>query len=55
MRQFRMSGSVRGAAREGGSYRDSFEFVSTWRPLRLCARGIVLVFIPKFPIYLASI
>jgi hypothetical protein len=25
MRQFRMSGSVRGAAREGGSYRDNFE------------------------------
>jgi len=24
MRQFRMSGSVRGAAREGGSYRDKF-------------------------------
>jgi hypothetical protein len=24
MRQFRMSGSVRGAAREGGSYRDKW-------------------------------
>jgi hypothetical protein len=26
MRQFRTSGSVRGAAREGGPYRDDFEF-----------------------------
>lgn len=25
MRQFRMSGSVRGAAREGGSYRDKVQ------------------------------
>jgi hypothetical protein len=25
MRQFRMSGSVRGAAREGGSYRDKLK------------------------------
>jgi len=25
MRQFRTSGSVRGAAREGGSYRDKFK------------------------------
>jgi hypothetical protein len=33
MRQYRMSGSVRGAAREGGSYRDTFQvqrFDSFW-------------------------
>lgn len=32
MRQFRMSGSVRGAAREGGSYRDKFKAQGSQEP-----------------------
>ena len=34
MRQFRTSGSVRGAAREGGSYRDTFKTATLKSELR---------------------
>jgi hypothetical protein len=43
MRQFRTSGSVRGAAREGGPYRDRFKVFKTFKSFKRCkAIGRVL-------------